>query len=132
MEKKKLTPSAEVLQKLFEDGQSPLSDQFLRWKLWQSWPQVVGKLADRCRPVGYYQGTLVVWAANSSWLQQLLFFRDTIRERVNKHVGAPWVERVHLTLDSRHVPNQSDCDPEFMKFLQKISPRKRSGGVTKS
>jgi hypothetical protein len=117
--KPKLMTSCEVLQGLFENGKSPFSDQFQRWKLWRKWPELVGDLAQHCRPVGFEKGTLYIWAENSAWLQELLFFRDVIKDRVNEFVGRKWVYRVHLTLNDRAVPQLDESDPVIREFLGK-------------
>ena len=114
----RIVASADVLQSLFENGKSPLSDQFLRWKVWLKWPDIVGHVAEHSRPVGYHKGTLVVWTKNSTWLHHLLFFRDMIQENVNKHVGRPWVQKVHITADRRHVPDISEMEENAKKFIE--------------
>ena len=117
--KSQLTTSCDVLQVLFENGKSPISDQFLRWKLWRKWPEIVGTISEHSKPVGFDRGTLIVWAENSTWLQHMIFFRDVIKDNVNKFVGRDWVQRVHLTLDARSVPNLDESDPELKSFLEK-------------
>ncbi|RZJ40298.1 MAG: DUF721 domain-containing protein, partial [Chryseobacterium sp.] len=79
---------SEVLQKLFESGNSPLSEQFMRWKLWARWSEFVGPtVAENTEPVGFHRGTLFLWVRNSTWMQQLSFMREHIQDSINKKMG---------------------------------------------
>lgn len=120
--KKKLTLGSEVLQSLFENGKSPLSEQFMRWKLWAKWEEVVGPtIAKNAEPVGFQRGTLYVWVRNSTWMQQMIFMKDPIRETINKKFENNFVRFIKFTLDRHDVP-QSD-DIAFKSMIQKIAPK---------
>ena len=94
---KKLLPAADVLQRLFENSKSPLSDGFQRWRLESQWPDIVGKtIGKHSRPIQFDKGTLVVEVTNSVWLHEIRFFLDEIKFKVNQHKGRVWVERIHL------------------------------------
>ncbi len=93
----KPSPVVDVLQRLFENSKSPLSDGFQRWKLESQWDQIVGpSLAKHSRPVQFYQGVLTIEVASSVWLNEFRFLVEEIRQNVNKHQGHQWVQRVHL------------------------------------
>src|SRR5258708_17327565 len=101
--------ASDVLQFLLENGKSPLANQFLRWKIWKRWPDIVGTTtAQNTVPVGYDKGTLYIWVKSSSWMQQMIYFAQPVREKVNKFVGKNWVRRVRFTLDKKDVPNALD------------------------
>ena len=56
-ENKKLNSVAQVLQGLFQNSKSPLSDGFQRYRLEQQWSQVVGKeIGQLSRPVDINEG----------------------------------------------------------------------------
>ena len=94
---KKLDSVAKVLQGLFENSKSPLSEGFKRYRLEQEWSQVVGEqLGQWTRPVDYNKGLLVIAVKNASLLTELQFFKDTIIENVNKHMGSSWAKRVRF------------------------------------
>lgn len=96
-ENKKLNSVAQVLQGLFQNSKSPLSEGFQRYRLEQQWSQVVGKeLARLSRPVDYNCGLLTIAVNNASLLTELQFFRETIIEKVNTHVGSYWVKKVRF------------------------------------
>lgn len=113
-----LQGASKVLQRVLGNGKSPLSDQFLRWKIWSFWPKIVGAtLGKACEPVGYERGKLYVWVKSSARMQDIRFFETTLKEKVNEHVGSQWVRYIKFTLDRHGVPNAEEMSPEFKKFL---------------
>jgi predicted nucleic acid-binding Zn ribbon protein len=107
-----LTSVSDVLQGLLENGKSALSDGFTRWRLEQAWPQVVGEMISKqSAPCAYNRGTLWIWVSHSAWVQQLWYFQDTIREKVNAHLGREWAKEVKFTVDPRACKqNQSTSE----------------------
>ena len=102
---RKLSQSGEVLQSLLQDSNQPISRQFLRWRLWTKWPEVVGPtLAKRCYPVGFADGTLWIFVASSSWMQELTFVSGELQSKINKFVGCEYVTQIRFTTDHRAVP----------------------------
>lgn len=119
--KGKLSIGSEVLQSLFENGKSPLSEQFMRWKLWAKWEEVVGPtIAKNAEPVGFQRGVLYVWVRNSSWMQQMIFMKDAIRETINQKFERNFVKYIKFTLDRREVPQEDQSS--FKQMIQKIAP----------
>jgi predicted nucleic acid-binding Zn ribbon protein len=119
--KTKFSLGSEVLQKLFEGGGSPLSEQFLRWKLWARWSDFVGPtVAQNTEPVGFSRGTLYLWVRSSSWMQQLTFMKDHIQTTINQKMGREFVKAIRFTLDRREVPSTNQQD--FKNVIQKIVP----------
>jgi hypothetical protein len=100
------------------NGNSPLSDQFLRWKIWRFWPEIVGDtLGKVCEPVGFERGRLYIWVKSSARLQEIRFFEDTLKEKVNAHVGRTWARSLRFTLDRHGIPKAAEVSTEFKKFL---------------
>lgn len=119
--KGKLSVGSEVLQSLFENGKSPLSEQFMRWKLWAKWEEVVGPtIAKNAEPVGFQRGTLYVWVRNSTWMQQMIFMKDPMRETINKKFENNFVKYIKFTLDRRDVP--ASDQQGFREMIHKIAP----------
>ncbi len=117
--KTELTTASKVLQSLLGSGKSPLSDNFLRWKVWRFWPQIVGPtLAGHCEPVGYERGRLLIWVKSSARMQEIRFFEGDLKTKVNEYVGKTWVRGVKFTLDRHSVPKGSEVSEEFKKFLE--------------
>ncbi len=85
-----------------QNSKSQLSDGFARWRLEQVWPTLVGEtIAAQTMPCSYSNGTLYIWVRHSTWLQQMWFFKEVIKEKVNKHLGYGWVKQVRFTLEQR-------------------------------
>lgn len=98
----KLTQAADVLQGLLQNSKSHLSDGFLRWRLEQEWKDIVGPtIAEQTAPCAFERGVLWVWVRHSVWMQQLHFFGESIKEKVNAHVGRDWARDVKFTLNRR-------------------------------
>ena len=121
MKKKKpgeLLPASNVLQSVLGNGKSALSDQFLRWKIWRMWSQIVGPtLGKFCEPVGYERGRLIIWVKSSARMQEIRFFEATLKDKVNQHVGRDWVTHIRFTLDRRGVPQPGSVSENFNRFL---------------
>lgn len=94
---KKLDSVAQVLQRLFENSKSPLSEGFQRYRLEQQWPDVVGQqMGQFTRPVDFNKGLLTVAVSNASLMTELQFFRQDIITKVNTHVGRVWVQKIRF------------------------------------
>lgn len=117
--KSELLAASKVLQGVLGNGKSALSDQFLRWKIWRFWPQIVGKtLGAVCEPVGYERGRLYIWVRSSARMQELRFFEPTLKKKINDHVGREWVRSLRFTLDRHDIPQRAEVSEEFKKFLE--------------
>ncbi len=118
----RLFSASEVLQSLLQNSKSPISDQFLRWKLWRQWPDLVGEeISKRTLPVNFDQGTLFVWVENSVWLQQLTFMVGPLKNKINEHVGKDWVRQIRFTVDRRAVPTLEESEAGVRTFLEQAS-----------
>ena len=117
--KSKFNTSAEVLQKLFEGKAGLVSDQYMRWKLWLSWKEIVGPtVAENAEPISYHQNVLWLCVRNSVWMQQMSFMLEPIKQSVNQKFRPGFVKEVRLTLDRKMTP-QAD-DENFKKNLKKF------------
>lgn len=113
---------AEVLQGLFENGNSPLRGPFLRWKLWKKWPEFVGSsIAAVSEPVGFRNGQLIIWVKNSSWMQQMVFIKEQLRETLNTKLGTQEIQGIQLTLTRNMVPTDSEGRAGLSKIIGRVS-----------
>lgn len=113
--------SSEVLMNIFDSGNTPLSEQFIRWKLWAQWKEVVGPtIAQYTEPVGYQRGCLYLWVKNSTWMQQMIFMREPIQKSINSKLQKKYVRSIRFTLDRRDVPKIEDSD--LTNYISKIAP----------
>ncbi len=118
--KSKFKTSAEVLKSLFEEKTAgPVSDQFLRWKLWMNWTDVVGpSTAAHSEPVAYHNGVLTLWVKNSTWMQQMTFLSETIKNTINAKYKKNFVHEIRFTLDRKNTPRPDNV--EFKKSVKKF------------
>lgn len=111
-----LDAAANVLHGLLQSGDSPLAEQFIRWRLWNAWETVVGaEMAKHTLPVSYLQGTLYVWVNHAARMQELTFLVRPLRDKINKYVGRPYVKFIRFTLDRKSVPQLQDEGAEQMR-----------------
>jgi hypothetical protein len=84
-------------------------------RLVTEWRDIVGdRVAARAWPDGLKHGVLYVRVSNSSWLQELAFFRQAIVERANRVAGPPpLVKDVRLHLGPRRDPVDDDVVAEL-------------------
>ena len=61
-----------------------LDRQILASNIWSVWEEVVGEaVAQRTQPEKIRHGTLFVTVTNSSWMQQLQFIKEDLRQKLN-------------------------------------------------
>ncbi len=107
--KGELNQATEVLESVLLNNKSPLSDQFLRWKLWRKWPEVVGPtISAQSMPVGFMNGILYVWVKNAVWMNEMLFLAGPVKDKVNTFVDKHWVKQVRFTLNQHEVPKSEE------------------------
>ncbi len=110
----RLTPMADVLQVLLTNGKSQLGDGFVRWRLEQEWLVIVGEtIAAQTAPCSLERGILWIWVRHSTWMQQLWFFKDAIKDKVNRHLGKTLVDDVRFTLSRRAIVKPLDSDSQL-------------------
>ncbi len=98
----------DVLQGMLDKGNSPLAQDFRRFRLKLDWENVVGpRLSQSCSPVGFTQGILYIWVINSVWMNELLYGRKELIKKVNSYAGCKWVREVRFTQDKRDVPKDA-------------------------
>jgi len=97
------------------DDLSPLIQQILRkaegsypdsaHRIWDVWEAAVGAdVARRSQPLSLRRGQLTVAVSSSSWMQQLSFLRDSIRDAVNRALGEEAVKDVRLRMSTAAAP----------------------------
>lgn len=90
------------------------------------WHDVVGeRVASRAWPDGLHQGVLFVRVVSSSWMHELSFLRDAIRERVCEVAGANLVREVRFHVGARR-PDDIAAD-DVVAALARRRPRRPAG-----
>jgi Dna[CI] antecedent DciA-like protein len=80
-------------------------EQHLRaYRIWSFWGDEVGNgIARRAQPAGFRNGILFVTVATHSWMQELQFMKDQIRDRLNLRLGAHLVRDIFFVSGSVEV-----------------------------
>ncbi len=113
-----LDSAAAVLQGLLKNQNNALSDSFLRWRLWNSWSEVVGpEIAKNALPVGYLKGTLYVWSQSAVRIQEMTFIVRPLLEKINTFAGKKWVRSIRFTQDRKSVPQPAEVDESIRNFV---------------
>ncbi len=81
-------------------------DQELRvYNIWNFWNDEVGEtIARRAQPARFRDGVLFVTVETHSWMQELRFMKDAIRERLNTRLGADLVRDIVFVSGSVSTP----------------------------
>lgn len=121
----KFKTGTEVLQGLFEDGKSPLSEQFLRWKMWARWEEIVGStMSKSTEPVGLQRGVLIIWVPHSTVMQQMMFLKENILLAVRKAFPQMNVKDVKFTLDRKGMSTREDEKTQARDFVKQMIKKK--------
>lgn len=71
--------------------------QLRAYRIWTFWDdEVGGTIARRAQPLRFRDGVLVVGVATHTWMQELRFMKDAIRDRLNARLGANLVQDIFL------------------------------------
>ena len=117
----KFKTGTEVLQGLFENGKSPLSEQFLRWKMWARWEEIVGStLSKSCEPVGLQWGVLIIWVQHSTVMQQMMFLKENILIAVRKAYPQMKIKDVKFTLDRKGMTTREEEKIQAREFVNQM------------
>lgn len=119
--KSKFKVSGQLLQSLFEDGRSPLSENFLRWKLWSRWKVLVGnEIAAHSEPVGYNRKKLYIFVKNSSVLHHLYYLKGNILKRIKSDFHPTFVNDIIFTTDRKNIPSNSADSDGLKKQIEQL------------
>lgn len=107
-----LIAPSDILAGFLQDGKHPLSAQFLRFRVWKQWPEILGEtLAEVSEPVGYNHGELLIWVKSPSWSHHLKLISPQIKQKLNDFVGEAWVKRITFTQNGQNRVSQLDKEP---------------------
>ncbi|MFQ5665283.1 MAG: DUF721 domain-containing protein [Candidatus Binatia bacterium] len=67
------------------------------YSIWTFWNDEVGDMiARRAQPAQFRNGILFISVATQSWMQELQFMKNTIRDRLNRRLGGDLVRDIYL------------------------------------
>lgn len=75
--------------------------QLHAYSIWSFWNHEVGDaIARRAQPARFRNGILFVTVATHSWMQELQFMKDRIRDRLNTRLGSELVRDIFFVSGS--------------------------------
>lgn len=81
------------------------------YQVWSFWDEVVGEsIARRAQPQRLRDGVLFVAVSSSTWMQELQFMKEEIRERLNQRLGEPLIADLFL-VSGRVQPKEAAAPP---------------------
>lgn len=95
--------------------------------IWKFWADEVGELiARRAQPSRFRNGVLFVTVATQSWMQELQFMKETLRERLNTRLGAELVRDIFFVSGkiesaAREAPRETPLTGRALVSLPPIS-----------
>lgn len=82
-------------------------DRMRAYRLWHFWNEEVGDtIARHAQPVGLRAGVLSVAVDAPTWLQELQFLKDTLRERLNQRLGQRLIDDIYFVSGAVAAPTQ--------------------------
>lgn len=113
-----LQSASDVLQKLFKQSATPISNEYKRWNLIHNWALIVGDaLAERTFPVKYGRGTLYIWCSSSAGVQHYYFISESLKKKVNDHLGSQWVSKVVWTQNKGFLQSVGEKERQYISKL---------------
>ncbi|MBN1848025.1 MAG: DUF721 domain-containing protein [Deltaproteobacteria bacterium] len=109
MDEKKglMTPLKDIIANLFGDSSLPFNPDDAR--IWEIWDDVVGhSIAEIAQPSWIKNKRLVVYVAESIWLQELNFTGESIKEGLNRRLNRDAVKKIEFRLGTIW---KKDLDP---------------------
>ena len=89
------------------------------YRVWTFWDEEVGSsIAMRAQPQSFRRGILSVRVSSHSWLQELQFMKQTIRERLNLRLGGELIQDIYFVFGS--APQRAAAEPQEE---ERIPPR---------
>jgi hypothetical protein len=108
----------DVLRRL--DGEQQLEG----YRIWTFWNNEVGShIARRAQPLRFRNGILFVTVSAHSWMQELQFMKDDLRERLNARLATPLVRDIYFVSGSVDNSQSETAKPEEPRAApESVSP----------
>lgn len=91
-------PIRTVIEEVF--SRPALKDLLSSGRILHVWDSTVGAdIARHTRPRSFHEGRLTVFVDSSVWLDQInRYFKERIREKLNRELGRPMVKKLIFTI----------------------------------
>jgi predicted nucleic acid-binding Zn ribbon protein len=91
-------------------------DERLRaFRVWTFWSDEVGKtIAGHAQPVALRAGLLTVSVDSPTWMQELQFLKETLRERLNGRLGEALIDDIYFVSGAAApTPRRATTEPSI-------------------
>lgn len=103
MKKRSLTSVADILEGLFKNKKSVLSDGYFLCQLVSSWKGIAGEsIAKMGQPVKVTRQELTISLPSSSHLQEMQFVKEELRRKINQHFPHGKIKRIRLKIQTEN------------------------------
>lgn len=92
-------PFPQALADIFQDslGRIGLGERLREMEIWRIWGEAVGPaIALRAQPNRIINGVLTVVVSSGPWMQELSFFKETLKEKLNSRLGDSVIKEIVL------------------------------------
>lgn len=126
--KKILSDSRDILQTLLNRAESSYPDR--AHMIWNIWPTAVGPdLSNRCFPLSLRKGKLLVGVTSAPWMQQLVFFKEDLRNSINKSLDHELVQEIRFKLSEPPEKPRERKPVEDPPWLQEKIPKSIAASI---
>ena len=112
-EKKTLEKISSILERVLRGHDLGIKGK--QYQIWEVWDDVVGAhIARHAQPHQIRNAVLWVTVSSSTWMQQLEFTKQTIRERLNDKIGEDVIKTIRFKMgELPHPDNKNDKTDRF-------------------
>ena len=97
--RKKLVPLSSVIENVFTNQSSAFLEISFLFQLRKSWEKIAGKdFSEKAWPSHFKKNELFISLPDSSYIQEMHFVKDTLREKINKKFPFYKVRKIRLQL----------------------------------
>ena len=90
-------PLSEIILGLFKKKGSLFSDAYFLFRLSQQWKELAGEEISKCaEPVQFKNQALVLALPDSSHLQEIHFFKEILRKKINRRFPDKNIQKIIL------------------------------------
>ena len=99
--KRSLTPASDILEDIFKNKRSGLSDGYFLCQLVSFWEDIAGEsIAKAGQPVKVTKQELTISLPSSSHLQEMQFIKEELRHKINQRFPNRKIRRIRLKIQT--------------------------------
>lgn len=93
------------------------SDLWFGLKLWKEWSEfITSDILKKTKPISYKSGRLLIWVENSVEVQELYFYTEELKQKINFYFKKVWIKDIDFTVNKELLQQRK----KSMKLLKQI------------